>query len=71
MAKPLKATLPPDLTLSAGYAVRLNALDATTGAEVAGVVVEEVSFFVTDLIGAPQDAGSVPSPLLVPTEQPL
>lgn len=64
-SKPLIAGLPPDLTLSAGYILRLNALDPLTGAEISGVAVSDVSFFVTDLHAGTDDA---PRPLLVPSE---
>lgn len=49
MPRPLTASLPPDLTLSAGYILRLTALDPSTGAAVSGVFLTDVSFFVTDL----------------------
>lgn len=44
MSKPLTVSLPPDLDLSAGYTIRVTALDADTGAEVAGVTVSEIAF---------------------------
>jgi hypothetical protein len=70
MPAPLIADLPPDCTLSAGYVVRLTALDPTTGAVVAGVTLSDISFFVTDL--AP-DGGTftddAPMPLLVPSDE--
>lgn len=66
MALPLIAGLPPELILSAGYVVRLNALDPTTGAPVAGVVVTDTSIFVAQLTGP--DVGEAPLPQLVPTD---
>jgi hypothetical protein len=44
MSKPLTVSLPPDLDLSAGYTIRVTALDANTGAEVAGVIVSDIAF---------------------------
>ncbi len=38
MAAPMNAPLAPYFSLGAGYTVRFTALDATTGAEVAAVV---------------------------------
>ena len=49
MPKPLVAAMPPDLDLPDGYIVRFNALDPSTGAHVAGVVVENVSIFAAAL----------------------
>jgi hypothetical protein len=68
MPVPLKAELPPDCVLSAGYVIRITALDPTTGAAVAGVQLSDVSFFVTDLLGNIEDAA--PEPLLVPSSEP-
>lgn len=66
MPEPLTAGLPLDCTLSAGYVMRLVALDPTTGNTVAGVNLSDISFFVTDLMGNAQD--DTPNPLLVPSE---
>lgn len=49
MSQPLIAPLPPDLDLPDGYIVTWAAIDATTGADVAGVVVSGVSIFGTAL----------------------
>jgi hypothetical protein len=69
-AAPMIAGLPPDCVLSAGYVVRLTALDPSTGATVAGVQLSEVSFFVTDLAPTGADTiGDAPLPLLVPSDQ--
>lgn len=66
-AAPMVAGLPPDLTLSSGYILRLVALDATTGAAVSGVTLSDVSFFVTDLLsGGATGPDDTPLPLLVP-----
>lgn len=45
MSLPLKTGFPDGLTLSPGYIVRFRATDPTTGADVAGVVVSNVSIF--------------------------
>lgn len=68
-AAPLIAGLPPDCVLSAGYIVRITALDPTTGATVAGVTLSDISFFVTDLIGQEIGDDAAPLPLLVPTDE--
>lgn len=68
MPTPLKATLPPDCILSAGYVVRITALDALTGAVVAGVQLSDISIFVTDLNTEPGQETTPPLPLLVPTD---
>jgi hypothetical protein len=49
MAEPLKAGMPPALDLPDGYIVTWAAIDATTGADVGGVVVSNVSLFGTNL----------------------
>lgn len=45
------AAMPPDLDLSAGYIVRVNALDPTTGAQITGVTVTDFSLLVSDVAG--------------------
>lgn len=65
MPAPLVTSLPIDCILSSGYVIRINALDLTTGAEVAGVKVTDVSLFVEQLNGPAVDA--TPTPLLVPS----
>ena len=67
----MTAGLPADCTLSAGYIVRLVALDPTTGASVAGVNLRDVSFFVTDLNsdGTTTGPDNTPLPLLVPSDE--
>jgi hypothetical protein len=66
-AQPLIAGLPPDCELSAGYVIRVVALDPTTGATVTGVTLSDVSLFVTDLHGNVDDL--VPDPKLVPSSE--
>lgn len=50
-AAPQQNALPPGLHLPAGWIVRVSAVDATTGAAVAGVVLRNVSLDVTDVGG--------------------
>lgn len=69
MPKPLIAGLPPALDLSAGYILRVTALDPTTGVAVTGVALSDVSLFVTDLQGNLGDLS--PDPLLVPSAEPV
>jgi hypothetical protein len=47
----VKIPMAQDLDLPDGYIVEWSAIDATTGADVAGVVVTNVSIFGTDLGG--------------------
>jgi hypothetical protein len=49
MAEPVIAPMPPGLNLPDGYVVTWAAIDATTGDDVSGVVVSEVSIFGTAL----------------------
>lgn len=67
MPEPLKAGLPPDMEIGVGYIVRLTALDATTGAVVAGVSISDASIFATHLGGPLEDL--VPLPRLVPSDE--
>lgn len=65
MAQPIVAALPPDLNLQAGYVIRVNALDPTTGAEVTGVTVTDFAIYCDNLTGADLGAGAfvlVPGP---------
>ena len=63
----MKAGLPPELIISDGYVLRFAALDPTSGAPVAGVVVSLATAEVTRLAG---DLGDLaPNPLLVPTHE--
>lgn len=68
-AEPLIAGLPPDCELSAGYVIRIVALDPTTGATVTGVTLSDVSLFVTDMHGNLDNL--TPDPLLVPSHEPV
>ena len=65
-AQPLTAAMPPDMDLPDGYIVRFNAIDATTGAAVANVVVSQVSIFGTRL-GTPGGADATYPPVLLKT----
>jgi len=49
MAEPFKEPLPPDHLLSAGYSVRLAAIDPTTGNDVSGVVISDAVLFVRNV----------------------
>ena len=49
MSQPLVAPVPPILDLPDGYVVEWSAVDPSTGADVAGVVVSNVSIFGTML----------------------
>lgn len=66
MSLPLKTGFPDGLTLSPGYIIRFRATDPTTGADVTGVKVSNVSIFGdTDDPSAFDDAGPfmwVPGP---------
>lgn len=67
MPTPLIAGLPPECVLSAGYVIRLTALDPTTGAVVTGVTLTDVSILVSQLTGPNVEDGT-PVPLLVPSQ---
>lgn len=56
MSKSLTASMPPVLDLPDGYIVQWAAIDQATGADVAGVVVSNVSIFGT-LLGSGTDGG--------------
>lgn len=70
MAAPMKAGLPPDCELAAGFQVQLLALDAS-GNPVANVQLSEVAFFVTDIGtgGGATGPDDTPLPLLVPSDE--
>lgn len=51
MAKVQAAALPPSLDLPSGYTIRVNALDPTTGAQITGVTISDLSILVTDVSG--------------------
>ncbi len=66
MSKPLTASLAPELDLPDGYVVTWAAIDPTTGADVAGVKVTDVSIFGT-MLGTGSDGGGPLGPfMLVP-----
>lgn len=52
MAQPLQATMPSSLDLGENYTLRVTALDATTGAVVAGVKIDAVTLTATVVAGA-------------------
>lgn len=47
MSLPIDAGMPPDLDLPDGYVLTWAAIDPTTGADVSGVAVSNVSIFGT------------------------
>lgn len=66
MSAPVIAPIPPDLDLPDGYIVQWAAIDPATGADVAGVVVTNVSMFGT-LLDAGAGGGVTVGPfMLVP-----
>lgn len=69
MPQPLIAAIPNDITLAAGYVIRVVALNPTSGATVAGVRATDVAFQVanTSPAGDGGSAGVAPLPLLVPS----
>ena len=66
MSQPLEADFPPILDLPDGYVLQWNAVDATTGANVANVIVKNVSIFGTDLSGAGEGTIGLGPFVLVP-----
>lgn len=66
MPQPLIQALPSGMFFADGYRLRLTALDPTTGAVVAGVVVSETTFQVRPVDSGPGD--SAPIPQLVPSD---
>jgi len=68
-AAPEKAAMPPNVALTGDYILRLNALDPTTGAQVAGVTVSDVTIQVVNLTGGPASDLAV-MPFLVPQAGP-
>lgn len=51
MAKAVKAAMPPDVDIGPGWTVEFAAIDPTTGADVAGVVVSAAMIEAKDLTG--------------------
>lgn len=66
MAAPMKTALPPDMGLSAGYIIRFNAIDPTTGANVSGVTFTNAVLHVRNLTGGPAEALASGPFMLVP-----
>jgi len=64
VAAALKAAMPPDLDLPDGYIVQWAAVDPTTGADVAGVVVSGVSIFGT-MLGQGADGSALSGPYML------
>ena len=60
MTAPSDASLPPFFDLSDGMQVKVSAVDATTGATVAGVVISSVSLSV-DPVGAEEPVPDTPN----------
>jgi hypothetical protein len=69
MAQKLAAGLPPDYQLGANFTIRLAALDPTTGAAVAGVVVSNVAIM-AEPVPVDLNEGTVEAlpPLFVPID---
>ena len=65
MAEALTASMPQLLDLPDGYVVTWAAIDPTTGADVAGVVVSDVSIFGTTLGAGYSGSFNVGTPILV------
>lgn len=69
MAAPVQTGLPLNCELASGYQVVITALDAS-GNIVAGVQLEGVSFFVTDILDVSgSSTDNTPAPLLVPVSE--
>lgn len=66
MAQPLIAPLPPDLALYAGCTIRVRAISPTTGANITGVTLSNVSLFVRNVGGGANEALASGSFQLVP-----
>ncbi len=67
MSQPLIAPMPADLDLPDGYVITWAAVDPTTGNDVSGVVVSNVSIFGTALGTGTGDGGGPFGPfMLVP-----
>jgi len=50
MPVPTIAPLTPDLDLPAGYVIRVNAVSASDGSQVTGVVIQNYSLLCTDTV---------------------
>lgn len=69
MTAPQTASLPPDLHLDDGYTIRIAAIDPTTGLDVGGVVISDVSIMVDQLAGPKLDTVGVSQLLVKQTNQ--
>jgi hypothetical protein len=69
MAQKLDASMPENVQLSDGYAVRLTAVDPSSGATVSGVKVSNVCILATSFIpdAAQDDVGVPVAPLPILT----
>lgn len=65
MPVPLNAPLPIGLELAGAYTIQLNAIDATTGNTVSGVVISQARYQ-TEPTGATTPEQLAPPPVLVP-----
>ena len=66
MAAPLELPMPANLDLDDTYQIRVTAIDATTGAVVAGVKVGTVTLIVDNLSGGDLASGTFGPFMLVP-----
>lgn len=67
MAAPMKAGIPPDVDIKDGYVIQFTALDAATGAVVAGVNVSEASLLVVNVESGNLNEGfTYEEPLWIP-----
>lgn len=66
MPEPFIAPMPPYLDLPAGYVLRVNAIDPTTGAQVTGVTLTSVSITIENLGGGSASALESGPFMLVP-----
>ena len=64
MAAPIKAPLPLGLDLGDAYTIRIAAVSPTTGADVAGVVISDVSILCDTIKGEPDRPPEPDPPLL-------
>jgi hypothetical protein len=66
MSAPLELPMPPDYDLDDTYQIRVTAIDAATGAVVAGVNVGNVTLMVDNLSGGDLASGTFGPFMLVP-----
>lgn len=66
MAQPLTVAFPPDLVLTDGWLVTITAVNPTTGADVAGVMITEALIQVENIAGTGLSSGKFKAvPILV------